>query len=106
LFQCDFYILDSTWEIKQIISGDGTLGIPLYVFLTVLFWDFPPVRVVAFCFFLIWLDLFIKARKWDKEDKEKEKRKQEEQERLRKLERGEHLYLDGEPWYQDLQSKK
>ena len=85
MFQCDFYILDSTREIKQVISGDGTLGIPLYVFLTILFWDFPPVRVVAFCFFLIWLDIFIKSWKWDKEDKEKERKKQEEQDRLRKL---------------------
>ena len=61
------------------------MGIPLYVFLTILFWDFPPVRVVAFCFFLICLDLFIKSWKWDKEDKEKERKKQEEQDRLRKL---------------------
>ena len=61
------------------------MGIPLYVFLTILFWDFPPVRVVAFCFILIWLDLFIKNWKWDKEGKEKESRKQEEQDRLRKL---------------------
>ena len=61
------------------------MGIPLYVFLTILFWDFPPVRVVAFCFFLIWLDLFNKSWKWDKEDKEKERKKQEEQDRLRKL---------------------
>ena len=50
------------------------MGIPIYVFLTILFWDWIPVRIVAFCFFLIWLDLFFKARKWDKEDKEKEKR--------------------------------
>ena len=42
-------------------------------------------RVVAFCFFLIWLDLFIKSWKWDKEDKEKERKKQEEQDRLRNL---------------------
>lgn len=47
MFQCGFYILDSTREIKQIISGDGTLGIPLYVFLTVLFWDVPLVPIFA-----------------------------------------------------------
>ena len=61
MFQCDFYIFDSIREIEQIISGDGTLCIPLCIFLTVLSWDFPPVRVVTFCFFLIWLDLFIIA---------------------------------------------
>lgn len=82
------------------------MGIPIYVFLTILFWDWIPVRVVAFCFFLIWLDLFFKARKWDKEDKEKEKKEQEKIVRLRKLKRGEHLYLDDEPWYQDIQSTK
>ena len=71
-----------------------------------MFWDIPPVRVVAFCFFLIWLDLFVKARKWDKEDKEKEKQEQEKIERLRKLKRGKYLYLDNEPWYQELQGIK
>lgn len=71
-----------------------------------MFWDWIPVRIVAFCFFLIWVDLFFKTRKWDKEDKEKEKQEQERIERLRKLKRGKYLYLDNEPWYQEMQGIK
>lgn len=87
-------------------KGCDFIGIPIYIFLTILLWDIPPVRVVAFCFFLIWLDLFFKTRKWDKEDKEKEKKEQEKIDRLRKLKRGKYLYLDNEPWYQELQGIK
>ena len=79
------------------------IGLAIFAVITVLFWQFPPVRVVAFCFFLICLDLYIKGRKWEKEDKEKERQKQEKIERLRKLKRGKYLYLDYEPWYQKLQ---
>lgn len=63
------------------------------------------MRVVAFCFFLICLDLLFKTRKWDKEDKKKEEDEKKKQEELRKLKRGKYLYLDNEPWYQEMQSK-
>lgn len=73
------------------------------MWLTILFWEWPPVRVAFFCFCLILLDLWIKVNKWDKEDKEEERRKQEKRERLRKLKRGQHLYIYNEPWYQEMQ---
>lgn len=76
------------------------------MWLTILFWDWIPVRIVFGAFCLIMLDLYLKARKWDAEDKKREQDKQERIKRLRKLERGEHLYLDNEPWYLEMQGIK
>lgn len=82
------------------------MGFSIYMWITLLFWDWIPVRIVFGVFCLILLDLLIKARKWDKEEAEKERQKQERIDRLRKLKRGQHLYIYNEPWYQEMQKGK
>ena len=96
----------TTNHLCEIKKEGGLLGLSIYMWLTLLFWDWIPVRIAFFSFCLILLDFLIKARKWDKENAEKERQKQERIDRLRKLKRGQHLYIYNEPWYQEMQEDK
>lgn len=81
------------------------MAIPLYIFVTLLMWDWEPVRILAGVFLLIMLDLWVKCTLWDKSNERKAKEEKEKRERLQKLKRGEDLYIYNEPWYQNLSSE-
>lgn len=81
------------------------MAIPIYIFVTLLLWEWEPVRILFCVFWLILLDLWIRCTLVDRANERKEREEKEKRKQLQKLKRGKDLYIYNEPWYQNLSSE-